>query len=424
MTFSKSINNQQNFALKAMPLFSPWVICLSASLFFLFTFLQTSILNSISTNLLADFKITTQQLSSLSSTYFLASAIFFIPVGLALDYFSTRKLILLGLVIAIIGAGLFAIADSYRVAEIARFVSGISYDFALLSCFKLAWDWLRSRIAFALGISTAIGLFGNLLAQAPIVYLTQTLGWRTALWISVAIGFLILLIVVTFIRDLPDSSAVVKKRFDKVNILHTVKKILVCLRIWLFALYACILNTPLLFLGDLWGNLYLTQTQHLTSSQAAKVVSMLFLGLMTGCPTIGWLSDYLKNRRFIMMLSALLMLLLVIPLFKATAISQSTLIFLCFGLGFFAGAQALCYPSIAEKHSTHLTGIVTGLLTTLIMLGNSVLQQLFGFIINLDWNHILINKSPYYMPMQYQHALAIMPVAFIISLVVAAIIYE
>jgi len=89
---------------------SPWLICLSAALFFFFAFLQLNLLNSMSTELLSSFSITEISFGELSASYFLGLGLFFIPAGLLLDRFSTRRLILISMLIEIMSVILFALS--------------------------------------------------------------------------------------------------------------------------------------------------------------------------------------------------------------------------------------------------------------------------------------------------------------------------
>ena len=64
---------------------TPWLVCLSAALFFFYEFIQMMMFDAISDNLMRDFSVTAKGIAVLSSTYFLADVAFLFPAGMMLD---------------------------------------------------------------------------------------------------------------------------------------------------------------------------------------------------------------------------------------------------------------------------------------------------------------------------------------------------
>jgi hypothetical protein len=70
----------------------PWLVCLSAALFFFYEFIQMGMFNSISQELMHDFSINARQLGFLSATYFYADVIFLLfAVYLIVNYLTKIK---------------------------------------------------------------------------------------------------------------------------------------------------------------------------------------------------------------------------------------------------------------------------------------------------------------------------------------------
>ncbi|MES1989164.1 MAG: MFS transporter, partial [Pseudomonadota bacterium] len=72
----------------------PWVVCISAALFFFYEFIQMNMLNSLGGYLVKEYDISATQLGNLSAWYFYANLLFLLSAGLVLDRLSTRKVIL------------------------------------------------------------------------------------------------------------------------------------------------------------------------------------------------------------------------------------------------------------------------------------------------------------------------------------------
>src|SRR4051812_33404525 len=75
----------------------PWIVCLSAGLFFFYEFIQMNMLNSLGSYLVNEYAITATQLGDLSAWYFYSTVLFLFTAGSLLDRFSTRKIILVGM---------------------------------------------------------------------------------------------------------------------------------------------------------------------------------------------------------------------------------------------------------------------------------------------------------------------------------------
>lgn len=407
----------------------PWLVCLSAALFFFYEFIQLSMFNSISQELLHDFSINAGQLGFLSATYFYADVIFLLFAGIVVDRFSIRKIILSAMVMVVFSTILFAFSHSFEIAAFSHFVAGIGNAFCFLSCIKLATRWFPSqRLALVIGIMITIGMAGGMVAQTPFSLVVHALGWRAAVMINALLGALITLLVYFFVYDYP------KHQFSKkmpdvatiqpISIMESIRLSLRNKQNILAGIYTCLLNLPIILLGALWGTLYLTQVHHLLKTQASLVATMIFLGTIMGSPLVGWFSDFIARRRLLMIIGALFALFIVIAIMFIPLLNFYSLLILFLLLGFFTSTQIISYPLIAESNPRHLTGTSTSLASTLIMGGGVVFQPLFGWLIDLHWNPTFLQGVPYYTRSNFLYGMSIMPIAFIVSLIAAFYLRE
>ena len=151
---------------------------------------------------------------------------------------------------------------------------------------------------------------------------------------------------------------------------------------------------------------------------------MIFLGTIIGSPLVGWFSDFIGRRRSLMIIGALLSLLVLMLIMLVQGLHFYTLLVLFLLLGIFTSTQIISYPLIAESNPKHLTGTSTSLASILIMGGGAVFQPLFGWLIDLHWDRVLIQGLPLYSPSNYLYGMAIMPIAFVVSLIAACCLRE
>ena len=171
-----------------------WLVCLSAGLFFLYEFFQLNLFDVINASLREDFHLDAAQLSWLSSAYVCANTLFLLPAGFILDRFSTRRVILLAMLVCVIGTAGFALSSVFAWAFFFHFLAGIGNAFCFLSCIILVSRWFPARRqAFLIGCIVTMAFLGGVLAHTPLAYLTEFYGWRHALLIDAGLGVLIIL---------------------------------------------------------------------------------------------------------------------------------------------------------------------------------------------------------------------------------------
>jgi MFS family permease len=406
-----------------------WIVCFSAACFFFYEFIQMNMFNAISTDLMQSFHITGENLSQLSSTYFYADVIFLFPAGILLDRFSTRKLILIGLGICVISTFLFSQAQTFWLASLFHFASGIGNAFCFLSCMMLASRWFPPKqLALAIGLIVTFAMIGGAVAQTPFEILTAYTGWRMAVFLNGLLGILIFLIIFLFVSDKPSTP-----ELDYGRELVLTEKLAFWPSIWLAisnpqnwycGLYTSFLNLPLMVLGGLWGGVFLEQVHHFSATQATTISSMLFIGTIVGSPAFGALSDRMGKRRLPVFMGAIASLITVLILTFAHTLHFTAALLLFYLIGFFTSAQVISYPIISESNRKSITGASLGLASVLIMAGAGVFQQLFGILIDLHWNHLMHGGIPIYSSKDFLLALSMFPLTLLIGIGLSLLIKE
>ncbi len=402
----------------------PWLVCLTASLFFFYEFIQMQLFNALSTDLMRAFDLNAKQLGYLSATYLLADVLFLFPAGLLLDRVSTRKVILFAMFLCVISTALFALSTSALLVGICHFIAGIGNALCFLSCLRLASRWFPvTRMALIVGLIVTVGMFGGLMAQTPLVLLNAAVGWRQALlWIA-ALGVPITFLIWKYVHDYPEhykeQHLIQQQTLQSTGLVKGIRLAFSNSQNWYGGIYTSFLNLPIMLLGALWGNLYLTQVELVSLKEASYIISMVFWGTIIGSPIVGRLSDNMRQRRKPMIIFALLSILVVLLLVSVRGLGFWPLMLIFFVLGFFTSAQILSYPMIAESNPKMLTSAGTGLASVLIMGGGAVFQPVFGWVMDKYWLGQIAENVRTYPIEAYQAAMLILPAAFIIALVMA-----
>jgi MFS family permease len=408
---------------------TPWIVCLSAALFFFYEFIQSNMFSSIATDVMADFHINAESYSHLSSVYFLANVIFLFPAGTILDRFSTKRVILISLGLCILGTFLFAHSSHYSVALICRFLTGIGSAFCFLACIRLASRWFPSnRLALATGVIVTFAMTGGLIAQTPLTLLIEHFNWRTAITLDALLGIIIFVAILFLVKDHPASSVMNSMGKSspkaKMSVLKSMKTAYFKWSNLFCALYTSLMNMPIVVLGAMAGSIYLTQAYNLSREEASYSMSVLFLGTLIGSPLVGSLSDYIGRKRSLMIIGALLSLGVVLVLLYVPLMSMGIVLGLFFLLGFLTSTQILAYPMVAENNPHELTATAVSVVSIFSQGGPILYQNLFGHLLQKNWDGTMINEVPFYSMANYQHALWIIPAGFIIALIAVLFLKE
>lgn len=402
----------------------PWLVCLSAALFFAYELVQMHMMNSISSMLMRDLHLNATQFGYLSATYLFADVIFLLPAGIILDRFSTRKVILTALFFCILGTAGFGFAKTLGFACVCHFLSGIGNAFCFLSCMMLVARWFpRDKQAFVVGLMITIGMLGAVMAQSPFSSLAKIFDWRGALMIDAGIGLFIFALIYTFVKDAPTSLSA-RQAAAEAPFWSLIRRSVFNLQNVSCGIYTGLMNMPLMVISAVWGSLFLTQVHYIPSERAAFIVSMICIGTIIGSPLFGWISDRIGRRRLPMVLGALTSFGVMVMIMTIKSPSEGVLTALFFLLGLCTSTQVLGYPMITENNPKELTGTSMGVAAVIIMGLAAVLQPLSGKLMDLGWDGAMAGGVPSYALNDFLTAFMIFPIGFAISLIMTFVIKE
>jgi len=408
--------------------FRRWLVVMTATVLFFYTFIQMMMLNPISMEMMRVFNIDARQLGTLSSMYFYGNFLLLFPAGLLLDRFSVRKVLLFAISLATIGMFVFAASTNYTIASISRFVYGVAGAFGFLSAIRLASRWFPPRkLALVSGCIVTFAMLGGIVAQTPMELLSDTFGWRHASVVFGILGVVLVVLVFIIVRDYPSDYKIVGVETTDIATLgfwRSIKMVIFNRYNWIGGLYTTLMNLPVFLLGALWGSMYLEQTDVLTKMQAANVDAMIFFGTLIGAPLVGWISDKIKLRILPMFIGAVIALLLIFIIMFTLHLSYIILLLLFFLLGLITATQVLSYPTIAELNSPLVTGSAISIISILLMASAFVCQPMFGWLMDLRWNHLVVKGIKIYSLSDFRTALWIIPIGFAISIVLSLLIKE
>ena len=306
---------------------------------------------AIALDLMSTFHTTGAVLGVLSSIYFYVYAVMQIPSGILSDTLGPRRTLAAGALVMGGGSVLFGLSGSFIACCLGRFLVGLGVSVFMVNIMRVCVEWYRAdEMGVMNGWTTALGGLGGLLATAPLAALSAAIGWRTAF---VSIGFFSVFLGVVcwgMVRDRPADCGLPppgrKGGTDgpRPAVLKGIVTVLGNKRTWPpFMGFLAFYSTLMGFAG-LWGMPYLMQVYSLSTQEAARYVMAVSVGLVRGCPVMGFVSDKLLKRRrapYIACASAYAAAWAVICFAGGGRPSLSWMYPLCFGMGFFCAGFIL-----------------------------------------------------------------------------------
>ena len=396
--------------------FLPWIVCIAASLFFFYEFIQGNMFASIADNIMHDFHIQAEKMTWLSSIYYASNVIFLFIAGFILDRFSSKKIILVAMLLCVLSTFVLAQAQSFYLALCCRFITGIGSAFCFLGPIRIASRWFPpKRMALVTGVIVTIAMSGGMLAQYPLTQLVLFEGWRNALLMLAWLGVAMMVLVACFVKDKPMEEVVTTR--PKMSVMVQAKMAWFNSQTIRAALYTSLMNMAVAVFGAMMGSLYLMQRLDVSKSDAAMVNSLLFLGAIIGGPVIGWCSDKLSLRILPMKIGALASLAVVLGILYLP-VSLGWMAVLFFLLGFFTASQVISYAFVAESNAPAMTATAVSLVSILTQGGYIVYQNIFSILLAWHNNAQFIDGVPVYSLPDFQMAAVILPLGVCLALVV------
>ena len=133
----------------------------------------------VAPNLVHDIGLSASELGLLTAAYLFGFAGFQLPLGVLLDRFGPRRVQTGLLLLAAVGAAVFAVSRGSYGLSLARMLIGVGCAGGLMAGFKAVALWVpEGRRALANAVIMAAGGLGILVATVPAEWATQAFGWR------------------------------------------------------------------------------------------------------------------------------------------------------------------------------------------------------------------------------------------------------
>ncbi|SDR84511.1 MFS transporter [Corynebacterium timonense] len=224
-----------------------------------------------------------------------------IPVGILIDRYGPRVLLVAGALVMAAGQVALGVTESYGVAIAARVLIGAGDSTAFLSALRVLPFWFPLRLTpLFTQLTASLGQLGQFLSAVPFLALLHAQGWTVAFVSLGAVGALAGILAGIAVADAPVSAAprdaprTSTARTPISDILRTVLRAPVCWEAF------CIHGFCMIFMLNftlLWGVPLATLGMGLSPGQAGAALTVYTASTMAAAPLLGPLSARAGARR-------------------------------------------------------------------------------------------------------------------------------
>ncbi len=391
-----------------------WIMWLFLVSLHLITNFHRVSFNVVADLLTAEFSLTGAGLGNLAAAYTYTYLVMQVPGGMLVDRLGPRRIsILTGSALAA-GSILLGIAPTASVAFMGRLLLGFGGSVILINIFKFQASWFRpNEFATLSGLALFLSSLGNLLASTPLSISVGLIGWRGSFLIAGLVTVVVVIICAIIIRDRRENKAALavdaghesnnpdscqeSTGFTNTPLIRVLPKMFINNRLWILLLINTGIYGGFIVFSGTWGISYLTHVYGFGLEKASYFIIPAFVGYMIGAPTIGFISDRVKSRKKPAIVSFVLYCLAWLILTAWPGLLPLTLLYvISFIIGLGTPANVLTFSMARESSPPGYTGLVTAMVNMGVFIGMAILQPLFGFVLDLGWEGLIIDGARIY----------------------------
>ena len=363
--------------------FLPWLNWGITTTFVLFQFFMQATAGLMANRWAIDFSISQTQVGNLSAAFFYSYVLLQIPAGIAYDKIGVRKVMISASLVLAVGCFFIAVAESYWLALIARLLMGAGSAFGFIGMLYVTAAWFSPKqFAVLVGIAETLAMAGVAVGEMGMASLIFHHGWRSTMVIAGIVAVMIHILTICFIRDTKTMVDYSNVQDNQPSLMTSISYALTNRQVWLAGIYGFALTSIINVFASLWAVPYLRHTYTwLNLHGAASLVSMVFLGVAIGGPTLAAISNHLNKRKIIMLLGGGIYLVVSLYFFIMPFTELWVMYVLMFLMGFSASGYILAFTLTKETTIEKYRGVTLSTMNMIFMSSGPILQPIIGFLL-------------------------------------------
>lgn len=353
--------------------------------------------------------LTASSVGMLAGIYYIGYCLAHIPVGICLDKFKPKNIIICSIILCIIGIYLTSFAETMMDIFISRFIIGIGSASAFLGAGRVAFKFYPKKFGLMLGLTITIGLAGALWGAKPISNMLTSLSPHHALQAMALFGMILIGAIFAFYVTKEDSVS------SKSSAMQKFKSSITDKRLWILGFFGGLMLGPLEGFAGIWGIKYLQHIKTMNIAESEYCIYILRIGAAFGFPFIGFLTTKLDLRKMIIYLG-ITNVILVSILLSNLRLTNETIYCLCFAIGFLTTHEIAIFTMLTRIIDKERISISIAIVNMIIMSFGFTYQAGIGYIFEQFFTSAGIDLF-LYSTLAYQTSFSIIVVGILIGII-------
>ena len=337
--------------------------------------------------LAADLGVDAQSLAEASGWWFLAFAALQLPVGWALDRVGPRRTASVLLVVAAIGAVVFAMARSAAEVNLAMALIGAGCAPVLMASYYIfARSFSPAVFGTLAGLVIGVGSLGNIAASLPLTWAVDALGWRGAMWVLAGLTAVVAALIAALVRDparLSEGPA------------GSVLDLLKIRGLWPVLVMMAAAYAPAAGLRGLWVGPWRVEVFGETAGQVGWITLVMGLAMVVGNFAYGPLERVLNTRKWLVFGGNAAMVACLVALANVAGQPGAWPVVLLAGVGLFGASFPMVMAHGRAFLPAHLVGRGVSLINLFGIGAAGLMQMVTGQIhAALTPSALVVNSAP------------------------------
>ena len=362
------------------------------------------------------FDISASQLATFTMLQLLVYAGMQIPVGLLVDRFGPRSVLLVGTLLLTVAQTGFAFASSYPLALLSRSFVGVGDAMTFICVLRVVSSWFPARrVPLMTQLTGTLGQFGAIIATVPMTWALGSFGWTPAYLGGAAVGVFLAVAVFLLLHDSPTERHVRGARLSAATIRSSLAASWshpgTRLGFWMH--FSTHFSGTTLSL--LWGYPFFVRGEGRSSEVAGLLLTLIVVAMMASGPVLGWLVGVHPWQRSTMVLCVVAAIVVVWTAVLAWpgAAPLWLLVLLALTVGVGGPASMIGFDVGRTSNPGHRQASANGIINQGGFLASLVLVIAIGLI--LDWR--TPGASTRYTPSAFQWAMSAQYLLWAVGLV-------
>ena len=336
------------------------------------------------------FDTNAQQLATLAVFQLVVYAAMQIPVGILLDRFGSKRLLVTGAIVMALGSFTVALAPNLSTAVVGRMLVGMGDSFTFISMIRMINNWYEGAKASRVqqNVST-VGQLGQFLSAVPFWFFLEKFGWHWSFSFISLISLAVVILLIAFTADEVTGHKHSKHNSASIKIatsqlLENIRNPGIRMAFWThFVTQPTTTSVSLL-----WAVPFLVSAEGQSQEFVAfTLTTMVLFGLITG-PLIGYLCSKRPEKRAFLVYSVVALTSLTwLVLCSIPGQAPSGVLFVCFlAISIGGPASLVAFDFTKDIAPRSQLGSANGFANVGGFLASFVMMYLTGVVIDVVQN--------------------------------------